>query len=173
MKPTRREVLASFAGAAMPRLSRPLVMGFIYNGPKNDLGYNQSHADGKQALRVLPWVKAVEEASVPETVAAEESMRDMIFQDGASVIFATSFGHYDPFTIDVARENPRVQFFHCGGLYEEGKHPKNIGIYFGFIVPAAEKAKEALKKMEQDMKKFEQDEKKRMEDERTLKDKKN
>src|ERR1019366_1391651 len=126
MKPTRREVLASFAGAAMPRLSRPLVMGFIYNGPKNDLGYNQSHADGKQALRVLPWVKAVEEASVPETVAAEESMRDMIFQDGASVIFATSFGHYDPFTIDVARENPRVQFFHCGGLYEEGKHPKNI-----------------------------------------------
>ena len=33
----------------------------------------------------------------------------------------------------MARENPGVQFFHCGGLYEEGKHPKNIGIYFGFI----------------------------------------
>ncbi len=107
-------------------------MGFLYNGPKNDLGYNQSHAEGKQALRGLPWVRAIEEASVPETVAAEESMRDMIFQDGASAIFATSFGYYDPFTVDVARENPAVQFFHCGGLYREGQ-PKNIGIYFGFI----------------------------------------
>jgi basic membrane protein A and related proteins len=133
---TRRELLAGLAVPAVLRGStgtNPVIAGFIYNGPKNDLGYNQSHAEGKAALRRLPWVKAIEEASVPETVAAEESMRDMIFQDGASVIFATSFGHFDPFTIDVARENPRVQFFHCGGLYDETKHPKNIGIYFGFI----------------------------------------
>ena len=134
---TRREYIAGLAAAALARGSvagnDPLMAGFLYNGPKNDLGYNQSHAEGRQALRALPWVKAVEEANVPETVAAEESMRDMIFQNGASVIFATSFGYYDPFTIDMARENPGVQFFHCGGLYEEGKHPKNIGIYFGFI----------------------------------------
>jgi len=130
---TRREFLAVSAAAATARASEPLVIGFIYNGPKNDLGYNQAHAEGKQALRALPFVRAVEEASVPETVAAEESMRDMIFQDGATVVFATSFGHFDPFTIDMARENPAVQFFHCGGLFEEGKHPKNIGIYFGFI----------------------------------------
>jgi simple sugar transport system substrate-binding protein len=129
---SRREVLAGFAAAVMPRATVPLVVGFLYNGPKNDLGYNQSHAEGRQALRSLPWVRAVEEASVPETVAAEESMRDMIFQDGASVVFATSFGYYDPFVVEMAGENPRVQFFHCGGLYEE-KHPKNIGIYFGFI----------------------------------------
>lgn len=127
---TRRELFAVSAGAA---IRDRLTMGFIYNGPKNDLGYNQSHAEGKTALKRFPWVRAVEEASVPETVAAEESMRDMIHQDGASVIFATSFGHFDPFTIDVARENPGVQFFHCGGLYEEKKHPRNIGIYFGFI----------------------------------------
>jgi basic membrane protein A len=135
MKPgvSRREVLAGLASVAIPRSANPLVTGFLYNGPKNDLGYNQSHAEGKQALRSLPWVRAVEEASVPETVAAEESMRDMIFQDGASVIFATSYGYYDPFVVDMARENPRVQFFHCGGFYQEGKHPKNIGIYFGFI----------------------------------------
>jgi basic membrane protein A len=132
---TRRELLASALAAPslLSAASQPLTMGFLYNGPKNDLGYNQSHADGKLALKPLQWVRALEEASVPETVAAEESMRDMIFQDGASVLFATSFGYYDPFMIEVARENPSVQFFHCGGLYEEGKHPKNIGIYFGFI----------------------------------------
>ena len=138
MKPSltcasRREFLAGLAAVAMPRDANPIVMGFLYNGPKNDLGYNQSHAEGKQALRSLPWARAVEEAGVPETVAAEESMRDMIFQDGASVVFATSYGYYDPFAIDMARENPRVQFFHCGGFYQEGRHPKNIGIYFGFI----------------------------------------
>ena len=137
---TRREALASLAlpgailsGAGRLAAGAPLVAGFIYNGPKNDLGYNQSHADGKATLRDLHWLKAIEEASVPETVAAEESMRNMIVQDGASVVFATSFGHFDPFTIDVARENPRVQFFHCGGMYDEKKHPGNIGIYFGFI----------------------------------------
>ena len=121
----------ALVAAGLP--AAPLVMGFIYNGPKNDLGYNQSHADGRNTLRGLPWVKAFDEASVPETVAAEESMRNMIYQDGASVVFATSFGYYDPFTIDMARENPGVQFFHCGGLYNEKTHPKNIGIYFGFI----------------------------------------
>jgi len=26
-----------------------------------------------------------------------------------------------------------VQFYHCGGLYDPAKHPRNIGIYFGFI----------------------------------------
>lgn len=130
---TRRELLATLGAPVLARGGNSLVIGFIYNGPKNDLGYNQSHAEGKAGLRQLPWVKAFDEASVPETVAAEESMRDMIYQDGASVVFATSFGHYDPFTIDVARENPAVQFFHCGGLYDPAKHPKNIGIYFGFI----------------------------------------
>jgi simple sugar transport system substrate-binding protein len=130
---TRREALAVMAAPALGRAANPVTLGFIYNGPKNDLGYNQAHAEGKAALRGMAGVRAVDEASVPETVAAEESMRDMIYQDGASVIFATSFGHFDPFTIDVARENPSVQFFHCGGFWEEKKHPKNIGIYFGFI----------------------------------------
>jgi basic membrane protein A len=120
----------SALAAAVPE---PLSLGFIYNGPKNDLGYNQAHAEGKQTLKKYPWVKAVDEASVPETVAAEESMRNMIHQDGASAVFATSFGYFDPFVIQVARASPCVQFFHCGGLYADGKHPGNIGIYFGFI----------------------------------------
>ena len=114
---------ASLAHATTPN---PLVLGFLYNGPKNDLGYNQAHAEGKQSLRRYPWVNALEEASVPETVAAEESMRNMIHQDRASAVFATSFGFFDPFAISVARKNPNVQFFHCGGMWQADKHPKNI-----------------------------------------------
>jgi simple sugar transport system substrate-binding protein len=129
----RSLLLAGAAPLLRSAATNPLVVGFIYGGPKNDLGYNQAHAEGKQALRAFPWVKAVDEASVFETVAAEESMRNMIHQDGATAIFATSYGHFDPFAIDVARLNPQVQFFHCGGFWVNGKHPRNMGIYFGFI----------------------------------------
>jgi basic membrane protein A len=131
---TRREWLAALAaGTAAAQSTAPLVMGFVYNGPKNDLGYNQAHAEGKQSLRRLPYVRALDEANVPETVAAEESMRNMVHQDGARAVFATSYGFLDPFALRVARECPNVQFFHCGGSYHEDVDPKNVGIYFGFI----------------------------------------
>jgi basic membrane protein A and related proteins len=128
---SRRALLA--CGAARANAASPLVMGFVYNGPKNDLGYNQAHAEGKAALRRLPYVRAYDEANVPETVAVEESMRNMIHQDGAKAVVATSYGFLDPFVLRLARENPDVQFFHCGGQYREGQSPKNVGIYFGFI----------------------------------------
>jgi basic membrane protein A len=140
---SRRKFITSLttAGAAATLLRPPLamgaearlVLGFLYGGPKNDLGYNQAHAEGKQSLIALPFVKAVEEANVVETVAAEESMRNMIHQDGARAIFATSYGYLDPFVLRIARENPNTQFFHCGGFYRDGIDPPNIGIYFGFI----------------------------------------
>lgn len=108
-------------------------MGFIYVGPKDDSGYNQAHAEGKAGISKLSWVKTVEEASVPETAAVEETMRNMINLDGVTVLFPTSFGYFDPHILKLAREYPQVQFFHCGGLYQEGKHPKNVGSYFGYI----------------------------------------
>ncbi len=111
----------------------PLVVGFLYGGPKNDLGYNQAHFEGKCALLDLPFVKAIDQANVLETVAAEESMRDMIHEDGVKVIFATSYGYLDPYVLRIARESPEVQFFHCGGSYREGVDPPNLGVYFGYI----------------------------------------
>ncbi len=113
--------------------AKPIVMGFIYVGPKDDYGYNQAHAEGRTGVARLNWVKTVEEASVPETTSVEETMRNMIEQDGATVLFPTSFGYYDPHILKLAKEYPEVQFFHCGGRYEEGKHPKNVGSYYGYI----------------------------------------
>ncbi|MBD2013244.1 BMP family ABC transporter substrate-binding protein [Microcoleus sp. FACHB-53] len=113
--------------------SKPITMGFIYVGPKDDYGYNQAHAEGKAGVSKLTWVKSVEQANVPETTDVQEAMRNMIEQDGATVIFPTSFGYFDPHVLKLAQEYPEVQFLHCGGLYQEGKHPKNVGSYFGFI----------------------------------------
>ncbi|WP_448573497.1 BMP family ABC transporter substrate-binding protein [Trichothermofontia sp.] len=112
----------------------PLVVGFIYVGPKDDYGYNQAHAEGAAAMAAnVPGIKIVEEASVPETTAVAETMRNMLEVDGAKVLFPTSFGYFDPYILEMAKEFPEVQFFHAGGLYQEGVHPNNVGSYFGYI----------------------------------------
>ncbi|RZM76486.1 BMP family ABC transporter substrate-binding protein [Leptolyngbya iicbica] len=111
-----------------------LVVGFIYVGPKDDFGYNQAHAEGAAAMVAnVPGIKLVEEASVPETTAVAETMRSMIEIDGAKVLFPTSFGYFDPYILELAAEFPEVQFFHAGGLYQDGVHPDNVGSYFGYI----------------------------------------
>jgi basic membrane protein A and related proteins len=125
--PTQPQSAASPAGATA------LTLGFLYVGPKDDFGWNQAHAEGAAGVAKLPGVKIIEEANVPETAAAAETMRAMIVQDGAKVLFPTSYGYFDPHILELAKEFPDVQFLHCGTLYEEGKHPKNVGSYFGFI----------------------------------------
>ena len=92
-----------------------LWWGFIYVGPKDDFGYNQSHAEGAAAVAELPGVKVIEQANVPETQAVQETMREMIEIDGATVLFPTSFGYFDPHILEIAEEFPDVQFFHAGG----------------------------------------------------------
>jgi simple sugar transport system substrate-binding protein len=124
---------AALVGAGVAQAADAVKMGFIYVGPKDDYGYNQAHAEGCAGVQKLAWVKAEEEASVPETTAVEETMRNMIMQDGVTVLFPTSFGYFDPHILKLAKQFPDVQFFHCGGLYVEGKHPKNVGSYFGYI----------------------------------------
>jgi simple sugar transport system substrate-binding protein len=81
----------------------------------------------------VPGIRLVEEASVPETTAVAETMRSMIEIDGAKVLFPTSFGYFDPHILTLAVEFPDVQFFHAGGLYQEGVHPNNVNSYFGYI----------------------------------------
>ena len=111
----------------------PITVGFVYVGPKDDYGYNQAHAQGAKAVAALPGVKILEEESVPETVAVQKTMESMVKLDGAKLIFPTSFGYFDPHVLKVASKFKDVSFLHCGGLYTEGKHPTNVGSYFGYI----------------------------------------
>src|SRR3954462_12686541 len=139
MKNTLNSMLAALVVAGTVLASKnasaadKVAMGFVYVGPKDDYGYNQAHSEGAAGVQKLPWVKAVEEASVPETTAVHETMRNMINLDKAAIIFPTSFGYFDPHILKVAKQYPKIQFLHCGGLYTEGKNPKNVGSYFGYI----------------------------------------
>ena len=68
----------------MPARAAGLTVGFIYVGPKDDYGYNQSHAEGAAAVKAMDGVTVVEEERVPETVDVQKTMESMINFDGAS-----------------------------------------------------------------------------------------
>src|ERR1700759_1961994 len=108
------------------------TIGFIYVGSRDDYGYNQAHAQAAAALKKMPGLKIVEEEKVPETDAVEKTMESMINLDGASLVFPTSFGYFNPHMVKVATKYPKVRFEHCGGLWTD-KDPKNAGSYFGYI----------------------------------------
>ncbi len=122
---------AGWAGLALAQ--KPLSVGFIYVGPRDDYGYNQAHAEAAAMVRKMAGVKVVEEENVPETNAVQKTMQGMIAQDGATLLFPTSFGYFDPHILALAPKNPDVRFAHCGGLWDATKHPKNAGSFFGYI----------------------------------------
>ena len=123
--------LGSYAG--LVRAQKPITVGVIYVGPRDDFGYNQAQAMAAAELKKMPGVKVVEEENVPETAAVQKTMAGMIEQDGASLLIPTSYGYFDPHALAIAAKYPNVRIAHCGGLWTEGKHPKNVGSFFGYI----------------------------------------
>jgi basic membrane protein A len=118
---------------ASPAAAKDVVVGFIYVGSKDDYGYNQAHAEAAAALKKMPGVKVIEEENVAETIVVQKTMESMIELDGASLIFPTSFGYFDPHMLAMCKKYPKVQFRHCGGMWSKDKHPDNAGSYFGYI----------------------------------------
>ncbi|ADZ70394.1 BMP family ABC transporter substrate-binding protein [Polymorphum gilvum] len=126
--------ILGLAAGGMPRLASAagLTVGIVYVGPRDDFGWNQAHAVAATALKEVPGVTVVEEENVAETIAVSKSIESMINLDGANLIFATSFGYYKPFVLDLAAKYPDVQFRHAAPLWSEAD-PKNAGSYFGYL----------------------------------------
>ena len=135
----KRLGMAGVVGALAPLGARralaadKLVVGVIYVGPRDDYGYNQAQAQAAAAIKKMAGVSVVEQEKVPETTDVQKTMGSMIEQDGATLLFPTSFGYFDPHILRLAEKYPKIRFAHCGGLWTEGKHPKNAGSYFGYI----------------------------------------
>jgi basic membrane protein A len=102
-------------------------VAFIYIGQPGDLGWTFEHDQGRKAMEEALGDKAevVTVPDVPEGPEAEKAIRDVV-QQGADVVFATSFGYMDPM-LAVAGENPDVTFEHCSGF----KTADNMATYFG------------------------------------------
>jgi basic membrane protein A len=123
-------VLSGLGGTAR---AADITVGIIYVGSRQDYGWNQAHAVAAKALKEIPGVKVVEEENVSETVAVQKTMESMINIDGATLLFPTSFGYYNPFMLDAARKFPKVEFRHPTSLWQAGKDPENAGGYFCYL----------------------------------------
>jgi basic membrane protein A and related proteins len=110
---------------ALPAHAAGLVVGAIYVGSLTDYGYNQSMHEGLMAMKeAIPGTKLLEAENVPETAEASRIMEGMI-QQGAKLIFATSFGHQQA-AFDLAKQHPDVVFEHAGGWMQA----PNFGNFF-------------------------------------------
>jgi simple sugar transport system substrate-binding protein/basic membrane protein A len=107
------------------------AVGFIFVGPKDDYGYNQAAYEGSQEVaKAFPDLKVLTAENVPEDDNATRVMESMI-NNGAKIIFATSYGHKDP-ALKVAAAHPDVVVVQQGNI-AEGTIPPNFGTYFGTV----------------------------------------
>ena len=117
---------ALVCGCGISEEEPSLVVGAIYLGSVNDFGYNRAMKDGLEEMkRNVPGLKLLEAESVPETAESERIMESMV-QQGATLIFATSFGHQN-FAFNVAKRHPEVTVQHAGGWMLA----PNFGNFFG------------------------------------------
>lgn len=102
-----------------------LTVGFIYVGPIGDGGWTYAHDQGRLYLEKELGVKTLYNESVAEDAEVKNVITGMIDQ-GASVIFATSFGYMD-YLVELSKEFPEVKFLHASGYMSTD----NMNNYFG------------------------------------------
>jgi len=123
-------VLSMFVGCSNEENDGKTTVGFIYVGPVGDGGWTYAHNEGRLHLEKELDVKTLIKESVPEDAEVEKAIRNMIDQ-GASIIFATSYGYME-YVMEVAEEYPEVTFFHCSGYMNR----ENVTNYFGRMYEA-------------------------------------
>jgi basic membrane protein A len=113
-----------------------LTAGFVYIGPREDWGWNQSFAVAGAALRGVPSVRVVQAGYLPESTnygsgkddpetRAYTAAMEGLIADGARLIFSTSFDH-DPFLLTLAKKYPDVVFRQASTRASDDD-PKNVG----------------------------------------------
>jgi len=123
--------VASMLPGLVAAATKPITVGFIYVGPRQDFGWNQAHWDAAKKIAAMDGVKVVEQENVPETAEVEKVMKSMIQLDGAKVIMATSFGYWKS-VLKMAKQYPDVLFTHIGAIWKPGD-PKNVIGYRGYM----------------------------------------
>ena len=109
----------------LPETDRHIVVGCVLVGAINDKGWNESHSIGlSNACHTYGCGFMAQEWVEENKDAVSSAVRELV-NDGANVIFLTSFG-YGEYMDEIAREYPRVAFF---GISGEGA-ARNSTTYF-------------------------------------------
>ena len=110
---------------SVPAFADKLKVGFIYVGPIGDHGWTYMHDKGRLAVEKAfgDKVETVYLENVKYGPDSERAMRAMA-NEGADIIFATSFGYMEPM-LKVAKDFPNVKFEHATGY----KTADNMSVY--------------------------------------------
>ena len=112
----RKVLLVAVLALFIPAFAQveQITAGFIYVGPTDDNGWTEAHDAARQMLDdEYDWLTTIAVESVPEADA--EPFIDQLVQQGANVIFTTSFGFMDA-TVAAAARYPDVVFAHATGF---------------------------------------------------------
>jgi basic membrane protein A len=123
---------SSGSGTPAPSPGKDITVGFLYVGTKDDSGYNQAHAEGAAAVKKMSGVNVIEAEKIAENKDCQQNMSTMIEQSDATLVFATSFGYFNPHVKEIAAKYPKITFLHAGGQLKDGD-PANIGTFFAYI----------------------------------------
>lgn len=112
-------------------------IGVIHIGdPSTGSGYSYAHDKGIQAAQTelgLKEEQIIRKNNIADTdqAATEKAILECI-EEGANVIFGTSWGYMDTME-KLADQHPEVKFLHCSGYRNNGS---NFANYFGRIYEA-------------------------------------
>ena len=124
--PTAGKSATAGAGHAASRAaSRPLRVGFLYDGPIDPYSASHLHALGAQYLKrqLGNRIELVPAERVTEGKDADRVLRKMC-ADGCQLVFGTAYGFMDAI-VRVARDYPSVRFESNAGF----KTADNVGTY--------------------------------------------
>src|SRR5260221_13421827 len=89
---TVADIVAKIVADPAKKSPKPKSIGFLFVGPVDDFGYNYAANQGRLCIEAIWPGSTVYAENVPENAEAERVMEKMI-QDGATIIFPTSYGH--------------------------------------------------------------------------------
>ena len=107
-----------------------IKVGFVFVGDENE-GYTASHYEGANSMMEalgLTQDQVSFKWNVPESEACYDAAYELV-EEGCDIVFANSFGH-EQHLLQVAIENPDVQFCHATGTMAADQGLANFHNYF-------------------------------------------
>lgn len=108
-----------------------IKIGVVLVGPKLDGGWNEAHFNGFESASSEMSVEIIYSENVSDVDNSIVAAVDDLAEQGAQIIYATSYGYGDCLG-ECADKHKQIKFFHAAGVVSGD----NIATYFGRIYQA-------------------------------------
>lgn len=117
------------SGSSSTGSGKGLKVGFVYVSPIPGSAWSLAWDRARQDLVQKYGAQTTVVQPIPETPVVVGTFQDLI-RKGDKLIFATAIG-YQPFVVQVAKQNPKVDFVVTGPWILTTPRPKNVASVYG------------------------------------------